>query len=98
MAKRQGRAYWQGHLAAWTESGLTQQAYCTKHGLSLQSFYRWRRKQKAALAVKPLTLVPVGIEASVARNMVRLHSPGGWSIELPDAGAAWLPSLLRQLP
>lgn len=98
MAKRQGREYWQGHLAAWTASGLTQQAYCAKHGLNLQSFYRWRHKQKAALATKPLTFVPVGIEASAAQSIVRLHSPRGWRIELPDAGTAWLAGLLRRLP
>lgn len=98
MAKRQGREYWQGHLAAWTASGLTPPAYCARHGINLQSFYRWRRKQKAAVVVKPLTLVPVNIEALDTRGAVHLHSPGGWRIELPDAGAAWLAGLLRQLP
>ena len=99
MSKRQGQAYWQKHLDAWQQSDLTQEAYCTSHGLSIKSFYRWRRKRKESIAAgKPLTLVPDSVGVSVARDVVRLHSPGGWRIELPSAGAAWLTDLLRQLP
>ncbi len=98
MSKRRGQAYWQGHLTGWLESGLTQQAYCERHGLSKASFYRWREKQKSALAAKPLTLVPVAIEAPGAQGAVRLQSPGRWRIEVPGVGAAWLGALLRQLP
>ena len=99
MSKRRGQDYWQKHLDAWHQSGLTQQAYCTSHGLSTKSLYRWRRKEKASMGTdKPLTLVPVGIDTSAEQNVVRLHSPGGWRIELPAAGAAWLSAVLRQLP
>jgi len=42
MARRHGLVYWQKHLAAWSQSGLTQEAYCTQNGLSTKSFYRWR--------------------------------------------------------
>lgn len=98
MSKRQGADYWREHLDAWDQSGLTQVAYCASHGLSVKSFYRWRRKQKASMAAaKPLTLVPVSVGGSVGQNVVRLHSPGGWRIELP-AGDARLGELLRQLP
>lgn len=98
MSKRQGQAYWQQHLDAWRQSELTQVAYCVSHGLSIKSFYRWRRKQKEPVAAAtPLTLVPVSLGGSATREAVRLHSPGGWRIELP-AGGAWLADLLRQLP
>ena len=99
MAKRRGLDYWQEHLDAWHQSDLTQEAYCASHGLSTKSFYRWRRKQKESIAAgKPLTLVPVSVGGSAAHGVVRLHSPGGWRIELPTAGAAWLSEVLRQLP
>ncbi len=98
MSKRRGRDYWQAHLDAWHQSDLTQAAYCISHGLSVKTFYRWRRKEKESVAAdKPLTLVPVSVRASVAQDVVRLHSPGGWRIELP-AGGTWLGNLLRQLP
>jgi hypothetical protein len=99
MSKRRGLDYWQKHLDAWHQSDLTQQAYCTSHGLSTKSFYRWRRKYKQAVAAgKPLTLVPISVNALTTGGIVRLHSPGGWRIELPAASAAWLSELLRQLP
>ncbi len=99
MSKRRGLDYWQKHLDAWHQSDLTQDAYCAGHGLSTKSFYRWRRKEKESIAAgKLLTLVPVSVGTSVAQGSVRLHSPGGWRIELSSAGAAWLTDLLRQLP
>jgi hypothetical protein len=30
--------------------------------------------------------------------MIRLHSPGGWRIELPTANPVWLVELIVQLP
>lgn len=98
MAKRLGAEYWQGHIDAWRQSGLTQIAYCARHGLGVKSFYRWRHKARATAQTKlPLTLIPVspGIPATTG---IRLHSPGGWRIELPAGGAPWLADLLRHLP
>lgn len=99
MAKRLGAEYWQWHLDAWRQSGLTQIAYCARHGLDVKTFYRWRRKGDAvALASSSLTLVPVSIGAPATGSIIRLHSPGGWRIELPAGGTPWLADLLRQLP
>lgn len=100
MAKRHGAEFWRRHLEAWHRGDLTQRDYCLQQGLGEKAFYRWRRKEKAAAtAVKSsLTLVPVSIGAPVTNNVVRLHSPGGWRIELPSSGVALLADLLRQLP
>ena len=101
MAKRQGLVYWQKHLEACKQSELTQKAYCAQHGLSTKSFYRWLRKEKDALAAtKPsLTLVPISVVgAATTGNVIRLHSPGGWRIELPAGNTPWLADILRQLP
>ena len=87
MSKRRGLDYWQEHLDAWHQSDLTQEAYCADHGLSVKSFYRWRRKQKESIAAgKPLTLVPVSVGGWAAQDVVRLRSPGGWRIEVPACG------------
>ena len=100
MAKRHGQEFWRKHLEAWRRSDLTQREYCANHGLGEKAFYRWRRKEReaAASATTSLTLVPVSVGAPVAGSVVRLHSPGGWRIELPAEGAPWLADLLRQLP
>lgn len=100
MAKRHGQAFWRAHLEAWHRSDLTQREYCANQGLGEKAFYRWRRKVKEAIASakSSLTLVPVSVGASTTGSVVRLHSPGGWRIELPAGGTPWLADLLRQLP
>ena len=101
MARRHGAVYWQKHLEAWLQSDLTQEAYCTQHGLSTKSFYRWRHKEKDAVAAakSSLTLAPVSvIGAAATGSIIRLHSPGGWRIELPVGNAPWLADVLRHLP
>ena len=100
MAKRHGQEFWQAHLESWHRSDLTQREYCATQGLGEKAFYRWRRKEReaAASAKSSLTLVPVSVGAPVTESVVRLHSPGGWGIELPAGSAPWLVDLLRQLP
>lgn len=100
MAKRHGVDFWQGHLAAWRRSDLTQKAYCAGHGLSTESLRRWwRREKQEAIAARPsLTLVPVSVVPPATGSTVQLHSPGGWRIELPGSNVPWLADLLRQLP
>ena len=99
MARR-GAEFWRGQLEAWHRSDLTQREYCATLGLSEKSFYRWRAKEKEALAAGQslLTLVPVSVSTPAMGGIVRLHSPGGWRIELPAGDALWLTDLLRQLP
>jgi hypothetical protein len=100
MAKRHGQAFWQAHLEAWHRSDLTQRDYCASHGLGEKAFYRWNRKERdaAAAAKSLLTLVPVSVGAPAAGNVIRLHSPAGWRIELQAGATPWLADLLRQLP
>lgn len=100
MAKRHGAEYWQSHLEAWHQSDLTQKAYCASQGLSVESLRRWRRRQKdaSAAAKATVTLVPVGLSAAATSNVVRLHSPGGWRIELPSSNISWLTDFLSELP
>ena len=100
MAKRQGPEFWRGHLEAWHQGDLTQDAYCASHGLSTKTFYRWRRKEKESVAAakSSLTLLPVSVGTPITGGVVRFHSPGGWRIELPDGNVPWLVELLRQLP
>ena len=100
MAKRHGQEFWRVHIEAWRRSDLTQREYCAAQGLGEKAFYRWRRKEWEAIASaqSSLTLVPVSVGAPVTGSVVRLHSPGGWRIELPAGSAPWLADLLRHLP
>ena len=101
MVKRQGAEYWRRHLEAWHQSNLSEVDYCVEHGLSTKSFYRWRGKEKEAVAVgkkSALTLVPITVNTPGASSGIRLHSPGGWRVELGSGSVSWLAELLRRLP
>jgi hypothetical protein len=99
MAARQGTDYWQEQIAGWRQSGLSQIAYCAQHDLNIKSFRRWRTKlQRSTTTAASLTLVPISVGAPATAPVIRLHSPGGWRIDLATANPAWLADLLRQLP
>lgn len=99
MTKRRPAQFWEGHVAAWRQSGLTQVSYCSHHGLGIKAFGRWLRKAREGSMQNSasLTLVPARLATPLSHSAVTLHSPGGWRIELSAAGAG-LADLLRQLP
>jgi hypothetical protein len=97
MAARQGVEYWREQVEGWRASGLSQIAYCEQHGLNIKSFRRWRTKLQRTAATA-LTLVPISVGAPIGAPAIRLHSPGGWRIELANANPTWLADLVRQLP
>lgn len=36
--------FWKTHVEQWQQGGLSQSAYCRRHGLKANSFYYWRRR------------------------------------------------------
>ena len=54
-------AFWRGHWTAWAASGVSQRAYCARHGLSLAAFGYWRTRIREVPAAAP-TFVPVVID------------------------------------
>jgi hypothetical protein len=40
--RRRSRTQWRQLVEGWPRSGLTQQAYCERHGVGLASLRRWR--------------------------------------------------------
>mgnify|MGYP000846711337 CR=1 FL=1 len=88
-------AHWHTHITAWQASGLSQAAYCARHGLKPATFAYWRGKQRKA--AQPLTLIPLNLGAGGAGPV--LTSPGGWRLELPGhLPAPWIAELLGRLP
>ena len=43
-SKTSRRPFWQEHLRAWSQSGLTQADYCRQHQLSAAAFGWWKRQ------------------------------------------------------
>ena len=43
-AKIDRERLWRGHLAAWKSGGVSQAAYCRRHGLTQNDFSWWKRE------------------------------------------------------
>ena len=64
MAAQSGRReFWQAHVEAWRESGLTQRAYCRAHELPEEQLSHWKhRLQKAQRRARTQSrLVPIRV-------------------------------------
>lgn len=100
-------AYWQGHIEAWQASGLTQAAYCRRHGLNTKTFSgRLREYRVPATAAERPGLIPIRLEPEAAAPSVPfapsapliLRLASGHCLELPaSAEPRWLAELLRCL-
>ncbi len=59
----EGAPFWQSHIAAWQQSGLTQKAYCEQQELRYTTFGYWVRKLRRAIEhterERPSGFVPV---------------------------------------
>lgn len=98
------REQWMGHVNAWSQSGLTQSAYCRLHGLVVGTFHAWvaRAKRESVESPVPLTMVPVIVQPAVSSTQLSsplsLQHPSGWQLHLPSGTEAnWLGKLLREL-
>jgi transposase len=56
--RQRGRNEWQRLVAGWPRSGLTQEVYCARHGISVGSLQRWRRILAEGAAPRPQGTAP----------------------------------------
>jgi hypothetical protein len=95
------RRLWQQRLGRFRHSGLTVAAFCDREGISLASFYAWRRRLQADMAPDALVeprLVPVRLVPPPPSAPVELLLPSGCVLRLsPDTDLIWLRQLLPLL-
>ena len=41
---KEKRQFWEGHIQAWQQSGLTQAEYCRKNNLKNHRWWYWRKR------------------------------------------------------
>ena len=94
-----GKIDWEKHIEAWRESGLSQAAYCRRHGLSAGYFSQRLRAHRAAPVVGGQALIPVRVEpAAPAAGSLVLHHGHGQRLEIPaSVSPRWLAELLQCL-
>ena len=100
-------AYWTEHVTAWRKSGLSQGAYCRRHGLSQSSWGYWRKRLARSAdeeATPCFAIVPVPLSASPQADMATapepmlVHVGNAFRIEIRgDFAAPVLEKLVRTL-
>jgi hypothetical protein len=105
---RSKRTHWAAHVAAWQSSGVSQAAYCRRHGLSLGSFGYWRRQLRTdrdepdagvpeARALLPIHMAPMAT-SPLSSWGVEVCLSNGLRVRLPGLDdAASVVSLVRAL-
>ena len=72
--------YWQRHLDRWERSGLSQAAFCRRHGLKAVTFAWWKRKLATGRTHTRRRDTDAGRASSIARRTefveVAMTSPG----------------------
>lgn len=101
---RRGAAEWRRWLVRYERSGLSQKAFCARHGLALSTLTYWRRREKARVTEHSASFVEVqqATGSAVSRptidTVVLIELPGGVRLELSQAtDPRWLAGLLREL-
>ena len=99
-------AYWAVHIAGWQHSGLSQGAYCRRHGLSQRSLSYWRTrlaKANGKAAAQSVTIVPVPLPAPPQEVMatpkpILVHVADDFRIEIQgDFAVVVFEKLIRTL-
>ena len=95
------RQLWQQRLERFRRSGLTVPAFCDREGLSLTSFYAWRRRLQHHSTQPTLDaprMIPVRLVTPTAGAPVELLLPSGAVLRFsPDTDLLWLRQLLPLL-
>ena len=73
MDKADKRIFWEKHLADWSSSGISQNAYCAQQTLNPSNFSYWKRQLRSAGASHP-KLIPVTMPARAVS--VRITASG----------------------
>ena len=84
---RQGKStqkqmYWQNHIELWSQSDLSQAAYCRKNNLNIKSFNYFKSRLKKDNL--PVQFMQVPIEQMPALSFLRLNIGSSFQIEIPD--------------
>ena len=79
QSKPQGQGFWKEHFESWKVSVLTQQAYCSREGISYQSFVYQHSRANIKLKTAPINFIEAKIK-SVADSKVS----SGLQVILPN--------------
>ncbi len=107
---RQEQGFWQAHVEAAKQEGISTSAYAKRHAVPLKSLYRWQRKLAATAAVITSAAAPGRFVALCLAEAVKplaiaettpasgcvLQLGPGMRLEMPALPSPqWLAAVLR---
>ncbi len=96
LSGKERAEFWENHIQAWQETGLSQSEYCRRNELIRHRFWYWRKRTEEA-DKKEISFVPVPLPAKPmgpAPQVVRVVTPNGYRVEL---AGSFDPILVGQL-
>ncbi|WP_320040037.1 IS66 family insertion sequence element accessory protein TnpA [uncultured Desulfobacter sp.] len=80
--------FWKYHIKQWSESGMSQNAYCRQNDLRPNQFTYWKMKFKSQALVPefvqvPSTQINQALSLSGQKGLT-LNTDNGFQIEIPD--------------
>lgn len=100
VANKEREQLWQGRVAQWRASGLSQRAYAIEQGFPIRQVGYWVRrlaKPQGAAVLLPVRMTTPAPPVP-ATDAISLCSERGWTLTLPsDVPASWLAELMRAL-
>lgn len=100
---RRGAAERRQLLDRYERSGLTQKAFCLRHGVALSTLQYWRRRARDADQEPAPSFVEVPQVSGMGRGLsvtaaVLIELPGGARLEVPaGTDAQWLSGVIRAM-
>jgi transposase len=101
--QRRGVAERRQLLDRYERSGLSQKAFCQRHGVALSTLQYWRRRARGTDQEPTPSFVEIPQVSGMARALssegaVIIEVPGGVRFEVPTGtDAQWLSGLLRAM-
>ena len=90
-------------LDRYERSGLSQKAFCQRHGVALSTLQYWRRRARDTNQAPTPSFVEIPQVSGMSRSLsneaaVIIELPGGVRFEIPTGtDAQWLSGLLRAI-
>jgi hypothetical protein len=81
---KEKRKFWENHIQAWQQSGLTQVEYCRQNHLKDHRWWYWRKR--ILKGTEPdVTFVPLRFSSSkISSSDVSVLTPNGYRIEFDN--------------
>lgn len=83
MAEHGKEAVWQQRLRRYQRSGLTVVEFCNSEGVSVPSFYQWRKRLAPAPPRKAQTPAFQQLTLGAPSAVVAIELPSGVRVEVP---------------